>query len=250
MRTQVNKILSSPINSKSSPTTFGEATIFEELRDSPKLPSSEKSLRRLTDEGNVLLIAATETPAKVMALITYHLLANPPYLKRLKDDIQGITDHTLATLESLPFLSACIKEGLRLHGGIVARSQRISPNMPMQYKQWTIPPGTPISCASIFMHYNPSIFPEPQDFNPERWLQPNGGSKQMEKYFVAFGRGTRNCLGYNLGLAELYLGLDGIFTKFDMELYETGLRDVELERDWFIPQPAANSEGVRVIIRT
>ena len=254
VRARVQKVLNSgDIGSKNS--TDGSNSIFEELRDSEKLPSEEKSLQRLTDEGNVLLIAASETPAKVLALITYHLLANPNDLERLRMEIASLEPKpeaneqrpNLAQLESLPFLKAVVREGLRLHNGIVARSQRISPNEPLQYQDWTIPPGTPISCISTFMHYNPDVFPEPRSFRPRRWLDESSG-KHLENFLVAFGRGTRSCLGYNLGLAELYLTLAAIMCQFDMQLFETEFSDVNLECDWFVPQPKPDTKGVRVLV--
>lgn len=50
---------------------------MESLRDNEKLPPHERSLERLTDEAFVALIAGTETPSKIMALIMYHLMRNP-----------------------------------------------------------------------------------------------------------------------------------------------------------------------------
>ena len=162
-------------------------TIFEELRDTARLPESEKSLQRLTDEGSVLLIAATETPAKVLALVTYHLLANPPFLEQTRTELSGLQSYSLADLQALPFLTACIREGLRLHSAIVARSQRISPSDPLLYHQLTIPAGTPVSCTSIFMHYNSDIFEEPRQFKPDSWLQSEIENKRLGKYLVSSG---------------------------------------------------------------
>lgn len=52
-------------------------TVGEELRDSDKIPVAEKSLARLTDESYVALIAGSESPAKIIALILYHLMKMP-----------------------------------------------------------------------------------------------------------------------------------------------------------------------------
>ena len=156
-----------------------------------------------------------------------------------------------ATLEKLPYLSAVINEGLRLHGGIVARTQRLAPN-PLQYKQWTIPARTPLSCISAFIHYDPEVYPDPRAFKPERWLEssPDGEriNQGLKRYFVPFGRGTRNCLGYNLGYAMLYLTIATVTARYDMELFKTSFEDVNLERDWTIPQPKVGSEGVRTLV--
>ena len=51
---------------------------------------------------------------------------------------------------------------------------------------------TPVSMTGSFMHDNPSIFPDPRSFRPERWLQ---SKDRLQKYLVPFSRGTRQCLG-------------------------------------------------------
>ena len=189
-----------------------------------------------------------------MTWITYHLLANPFKLERLRAEVATLglsleadSEPTLAQLESLPYLKAVVREGLRLHGGITARSQRIAPHEALQYKQWMILPGAPVICISIFMHYNADTFPEPRAFKPERWLVERN-EKELERYFVAFGKGPRSSLGYNLALAEIYMMLAAVLCKFEMHLFETYFDDVNMERDWFVPQPKVNTKGVRVIV--
>ena len=50
-----------------------------------------------------------------------------------------------------------------------------------------------VGMSSIFMHYNPDVFPDPHTFNPDRWLQP--GSSKLDEHLVAFSRGPRSCTG-------------------------------------------------------
>lgn len=213
-------------------------------------------MTRLADECSILLIAGSETPAKALAIIYYHLIANPSKLLRLRAELKTVMPDfnqipSQATLEKIPYLSAVIHEGLRLHGGIVARTQRLAPN-PLQYREWTIPARTPLSCISAFIHYDPEIYPEPRAFKPERWLEasPDGDriDQGLKRHFVAFGRGTRNCLGYNLGYAMLYFSIATVVARFDMELFKTSFEDVNLERDWTIPQPRVGSEGVQALV--
>jgi len=55
---------------------------------------------------------------------------------------------------------------------------------------------TPISQTPYFILTHPDIFPEPEVFRPERWLDKNGKlSTSLDKYLVAFGKGSRQCLG-------------------------------------------------------
>lgn len=90
---------------------------------------------------------------------------------------------------------------------------------------------------------------------PERWLTqgPDGQSEivrnDLKKYLVAFGHGARSCLGQSLADAELYLLATALATKVDLELYETGIEDVEIQRDWTIPQARMGSQGVRVLVK-
>ena len=255
VRGQVQEVLSySGVYEK---TNREKRTIIEELRDNRTLPPHEKSLTRLADECSILLIAGSETPAKALALIYYHLLANPSKLTRLRAELDTVMpdpNHIppQTQLEKLPYLSAVIHEGLRLHGGIIARTQRLAPH-PLQYNGWIIPARTPMSCISAFIHYDPDVFPEPRAFKPERWLDPSPQGDRInpdlkKRHFVPFGRGTRNCLGYNLGYAMLYLPIAAVMARYDMELFETGFEDVDLERDWTIPQPKVGSEGVRALV--
>ena len=221
------------------------------MRDSPELPPAQKEPARLTDEASILVVAAAETPAKVLAIIHYHLLAQPRWGDMVRKELKMIMPDpkvlpSVNELEKLPILNACIQEGLRLHNGVSTRSQRIS-HQDVQYKDWIIPAGTPISSIMVFIHYHPDIFPEPRAFRPERWIKAkaDGTASHLRRHFHPYSKGTRSCLGYNLGNAEMYLILAALFRRFNMELFETDITDVDLERDWFIPQPKWNSRGVR-----
>ena len=227
------------------------STIFHSILSSPSLPAREKGLKRLTDEGAILLIAGSETPAKVLSLILFHLTSNPRTIQRLRTELDVAKASSadslgLTQLEQLPYMTAVIKEGLRLHNGITARSQRVAPTETLHYGDWIIPAGTPLSSISYFIHYNAEIFPEPMMFRPERWLVAD--MNRLDRYLVAFGRGTRNCVGTNLGMAELYLILAAVAGRFEMELFQTDRGDVDVWRDWYVPHGRVDSKGVRVCV--
>lgn len=132
-----------------------------------------------------------------------------------------------------------------MHGGITARSSRVALKEILTYKQWRIPAGTPLSTSSYFIHQNPDIFPDPLEFKPDRWVCNDRKDGGLDRFLVAFGKGTRNCIGLNLGRAEIYLTLAHMIMNFDMELYATDVSDVRMVRDWYVPQPRLGSVGVR-----
>ena len=165
----------------------------------------------------------------------------------------------VAMLEKLPYLTGVIKEGLRLSYGESSRIPRISPDAPLQLNEWVIPAGTPVSMTSTLMHHEESVFPDSHSFKPERWVNDLTG--HLDRYMVAFTKGSRNCLGMPLAWAELYLCLSGIFRRFGsvdvrgdddegvLELFETDVSDVKIVGDLFFPLVKPGSKGIRVKVR-
>jgi cytochrome P450 len=107
-----------------------------------------------------------------------------------------------------------------------------------------------MSSAAYFTHYNEEIFPNPRRFIPERWLENKdlAEGESLKRYLISSGRGTRSCIGYNLGNTMVYMMVAALAAKFDMVPFETDDRDVDLERDWSIPQARPDSKGVRAMV--
>lgn len=222
-------------------------------------------------DGQVTVIAGTLTTASALTYTLFCLLTQPAVLRQLKKELKNaIPDPAhlpaLATIEQLPYLSACIKEGLRLSNGVSTRLQRIDPDNPIIFtdstrnkgKQYVLPSGTPVSMTGMLVHYDSNYYPEPLVFNPDRWLQNPG----LEKYLVPFSRGTRQCIGINLAYAELYVTLAIIFRSYGspevrmegdkgyLELYDTEWhRDLEIVGDGVTPLNRPESKGVRIYVR-
>ncbi|KAF2182877.1 cytochrome P450 [Zopfia rhizophila CBS 207.26] len=236
------------------------ATIFHTLLESD-LPESEKDTTRLAEEAVLLVGAGTHTTSWVLTVIAFHLLSQPTLLKRLKEELEIAIPNSesnvpLDELEKLPYLTAVLKEGLRLGYGTTVRSARVAPDTSLKCGDWIIPPGTPVSMTIPLTHHDESIFPDSDSFNPGRWL--GNGASRLEKYLVSFSKGSRACLGLNLAWAELYLCTAGVFRLFGsqevrgasdvgvLELYETDIGDVALVSDMFFPVAKEGSKGVRV----
>ncbi|KAL2831417.1 cytochrome P450 [Aspergillus cavernicola] len=224
------------------------------------LPASEKANRRLQDEAQLIIGAGLTTTGWALTVGTFYLLSNPGVLARLQRELDAAIpnydpDHPTANLEwaeleKLPYLTAVIKEAVRLSNSTTSRNVRLL-SKPIQFHDWVIPAQTPISMTIPFMNHDDEIFPDSRSFVPERWLdspKTRNGSP-LERYFVGFGKGTRSCLGLNLAWCELYLVFASLFRFFDFTLYETDITDIELAHDFFLPFPRLDSKGVRVLAR-
>lgn len=100
----------------------------------------------------------------------------------------------LATLEQLPYLTAVLMEGLRLSPGLASRMARIALDRDLIYGEWRIPAGTPVGMTTIMMHMDEKVYPEPNKFKPERWINTEM-RRQLGRKFAPFSKGTRICLG-------------------------------------------------------
>lgn len=77
------------------------------------------------------------------------------------------------------------------------RLPRVSPDVPIHYANYTIPPGIPVGMSAYLMHSDPTIFPSADQFLPDRWLDDSNTTQltAMNKSYVPFCRGSRGCLG-------------------------------------------------------
>ncbi|PYH91502.1 cytochrome P450 [Aspergillus ellipticus CBS 707.79] len=244
---RVRDELVSIMRSKESPTAnekplgpTGKESVYASVLDNPSLPASEKTLLRLEQEGALLVLAETESPAQTLNIIFYHILANPLILSKLRNELSTVPESASWTqLEQLPYLSAVIEEGqptlLWRHGTNRSR------------KPYVIPAGTPISITTRSAHTAETVFPEPFLFDPERWLGDAG--RERRKFQMAFGKGGRECLGLELARAELYLVVTTLVRSFEMTLWETESNDVAFLHDYHVAMPKMDSKGVRVMAK-
>jgi cytochrome P450 len=112
-------------------------------------------------------------------------------------------------IQSLPYLSAVVKEALRISMANPTRLPHIVPSTGLRLSNITIPPGTMVGLSAYSLHFNPTVFPSPQSFIPERWL-PDQVNDSMNKSFFAFGAGSRACIARNLAMTELYWATERI----------------------------------------
>lgn len=133
----------------------------------------------------------------------------------------------------------------------MARSPRIHRTKALQYGTYTIPAGTPVSCDAWHAHHDERVFASSFSFVPERWLDhPKGpdGKRNLSRYAMFFGKGTRMCLGLQLGYAELEMIVAMLFRRFELELYETGREDVDCYFDQITAGVKPGSQGVRIMV--
>lgn len=201
MRKQIVTLLEASETSSSSTEKSKTPTVFRELINDPELPPSEKQLRRLQDEAQLVVAAGITTVGWALSVGAFHIINQPEVYASLRKELDAaIPDPNQelhwADLERLPYLTGCIKEAIRLSYPVSTRNPRLL-SKPLVYKDWVIPPRTPVSMTIVDVNDDEDIFPEHEKFKPERWIDPpkTKDGSALDRYFVCFQKGTRSCLG-------------------------------------------------------
>ncbi|EFQ97905.1 trichodiene oxygenase [Nannizzia gypsea CBS 118893] len=231
-----------------------EPCVFAEIIHNEKHPAAERTLKRLTDDALFLMVAGTDAPSQALAITLYHILNNRKVHEKLREELvhaipDAQSDPSLAMLENLPYLAAVIKEGLRISALVTSRLPRISPDKILEYGGWKIPAGTPISMSIYLTLRDPSVFPEPLVFTPERWMQQGDKRSEMDECYVPFSRGSQGCLGPNMAYSWCYIGLATVIRRFELSLFETTEENVTIVRDCFNAQTKPGYNNIRVKVQ-
>lgn len=173
-------------------------------------------------DGLANIFAGTDTTSVTLTLTILEIFCNNAIYTRLHDELRTAIPQSrgligLAELEALPYLTACIKEGLRFSTPVRSRLPRVSPPSGWEYNGFKVPGGTLISSSPYLMNNNSKIFPRSEIYDPERWLNKNPAElKVLENGLATFSKGSRGCIGINLAMAEVYITIATIIRRFKL----------------------------------
>ncbi|KAI9813028.1 MAG: hypothetical protein M1832_006419 [Thelocarpon impressellum] len=169
-----------------------------------------------------LVFAATDTTGNTFTFMFWEMAQHPEWQRRLRDELKDVefVDNVPfnKSLAHLPILDAIISETLRLHPAAPASLQRITSSAGGTVAGMAVPPRTIISSQAHTTQRNPVAFPNPDGFDPERWLSPVGGSEEMRQLILVWGKGKRACLGKTMAMMELRIATAAIVRQFNVSL--------------------------------
>ncbi|KAB8255486.1 cytochrome P450 [Aspergillus pseudonomiae] len=169
--------------------------------------------------------AGSETTALTLSGILYHILRTPRVYAKLTAEIDAaVKCNQLSTPRisyneavKLPYLAACIKEGIRMHPITGVSFPRHAPSSGCMIGEHYIPGNARIGVNPGVMHFSKTIFGEDADrFRPERWI--DGDASRMDRHIMQFGMGARTCLGKNISMCEIYKAIPELLRSFAFEL--------------------------------
>jgi cytochrome P450 len=167
----------------------------------------------LRDELMTALIAGHETTATALAWTFERLLCTPQTYERLRDEVRALGKQPAAEkLAALPYLDATVKEALRLRPVVPVVGRILQ--RPYQIGGYDLPAGSAVGACIFLAQRDPAVYPEPDEFRPERFLgvQPDPAS------WLPFGGGIRRCVGSWFALYEMKIVLGTLLAQHNFEL--------------------------------
>lgn len=186
-------------------------TLLMSARDEAGQPMSNEELR---DEMLTLLAAGQESTSTSMSMALYFILNHPNVRNQLLEELAPLGDSPdPMAIARLPYLNAVCQETLRLHPPAYVGFPRVV-KAPMELMGYKLEPGTEVIPNIYLTHQREDIYPEPQKFKPERFLE----TKFSPYEYLPFGGGSHICIGGALAMFEMKVVLATILSRYQMAL--------------------------------
>jgi cytochrome P450 len=174
--------------------------------------------KQVHDEALTLLLAGHETTAVALTWTWYLLSQYPEAEAKLHAELATVLDGRVPTDADLPHLlytRQVFTEAMRLYPPAWMMTRRTL--VEYQLGNYTLPAGTFLILSPYVTHHDPRFFPDPEVFDPERWVAPVDTNQPKFAYFP-FGGGPRQCLGEGFAWMEGILLLATLAQQWQMRL--------------------------------
>nr|XP_035937846.1 cytochrome P450 11B1, mitochondrial-like isoform X4 [Halichoerus grypus] len=164
-----------------------------------------------------LTAGSVDTTAYPLLMTLFELARNPDVQQALRQESlvaeARIAENPQRATTELPLLRAALKETLRLYPVGISVDRQVGSDVVLQ--NYRIPAGTLVKVQLYSLGRNPCVFPRPERYHPQRWLDSRSSGTRSPN--LAFGFGLRQCLGRRLAETEMLLLLHHVLNNFLVE---------------------------------
>jgi retinoid hydroxylase len=200
-------------------------------------------LEELKDQVLTLLFAGHETLTSSLASLCLLLTQHPEVLKRARQEQKELGDQSLTfeALKQMPYLDQILKEVLRVIPPVGGGFRTVLQDC--EYGGFKIQKGWQLLYQINATHQDPSVYPDPKQFDPDRFDKSKAEDKQKPFAYAPFGGGVRECIGKEFARLEIKIFAARLLREYQWEL----LPDQNLEMV-VIPTPKPK-DGLKVKFR-
>ncbi|XP_050429640.1 probable cytochrome P450 6a13 [Adelges cooleyi] len=187
----------------------------------PELKDEEKySELDIVANAYILFVAGFETVSTSMSFCLYELALKTDIQERARKEIAGVKAENggkldVECLNKLHYLNMIIKETLRKYPPLITLNRIVTKPYTIPDTDITLRPGTKIIIPAKSIHYDPENYPNPLNFDPERYSEENINKLHPNTY-MPFGDGPRFCIGKRFAEFEMKLALSEVLTNYEV----------------------------------
>ncbi|TFK30719.1 C-22 sterol desaturase [Coprinopsis marcescibilis] len=158
------------------------------------------------------LFASQDAMSSGLIYAFQHLADHPEVMAKVREEQERVrqgnyeTPLTLETLDQMPYLNAVVKESMRVKPPVVMVPYVATKAFPIS-DDYTVPAGSMVIPAFYDSLHDPSVYYEPDNFLPERWLDATGAANANPKNYLVFGSGPHRCIGIDYACMNIALVL-------------------------------------------
>ncbi|EAT33065.1 AAEL014678-PA [Aedes aegypti] len=196
------------------------------------------TLKEVAAQAHVFFLAGFETSSTTMSFCLYELAKHPEIQRRVQAEIDSVTalhdgKLTYDSINDMRYLECCIDETLRKYPPVPVLNRECTQDYKVPGMDFTIEKGTAIVLQIAGMQHDPQYYPDPMQFKPERFQDPEVKSKP----YAPFGDGPRVCIGMRMGKIQTKVGLCLLLSKFDFELFGHDEPELVMDPNNFVLTP-------------
>ena len=169
-----------------------------------------------------IMFAGHHTSGVTFSWMGILLAQHPEWVEELRVEQKHLLGEreqlTLDDLKAMPKLEATIKEVLRMYPPIVMMMRKVVNGF--EFGGYDFPPGAMIFSSPTVSHYMPEVFPDPERFDPGRFLAPRNEDKRNPMAWIPFGAGRHRCMGIMFAQLQLRALWSHLLRRFDFDPIE------------------------------
>jgi len=231
-------------------------SLFDELLSQVTMEKDGKTVKRWTGEalrdiisaqGLEFMIDGYAGTAMSMASLVYRLGVHPEIQEKLyaeiTDKLDTFGEVSNDMIQELPYLDQFVNEVMRMHV-VTPRLDRMCCK-DITYDGFTIKKGVKVQIPVYYLHYSEEHFPNPKNFDPDRW-SPENKSNIKPFTYLPFGGGPRGCIGSRFALQQMKLVICTFISKFEFYPVEETMTELKLKPGYgFVCAPESTMMGIK-----
>lgn len=201
---------------RSQPET-GSTDMISKLAQATDEEGNPLSVVEIRDNVRNLLVVGKETVSDAVAFSLHLLGKHPEIQEKCRAEVMaqiGSRKPLPSDVVRLPYLTCVVKETLRLYPSVPQIERKITADA--EIDGYHIPAGSTVWTDPWVSHRNPTYWPDPERFDPDRFRPENAAARPRYAYYP-FGGGGRACIGQYYSMLQCVLAIALVLRDYRLE---------------------------------